>query len=87
MKIERLPLEPRDIQVLFPVSDREIAAGVRAAIQREPGTCDLEVQVAAFAGGVELNGFVNERWQARRVVELATGVPGVAYVVNNLGFK
>ena len=66
------------------IDDSRTAARVREALAAAPEYKFDGVQVAAFEGVVQLNGFVNTGAQKNSAGEVASKVVGVKDVVNNI---
>jgi hypothetical protein len=69
------------------LDDKEITGAVKTALKEEPTYKFTDVQVATFAGTVQLSGFVNTPEEKRRAEQIAGGVGGVQSVANGLGVK
>ena len=69
------------------VDDKEIASSVEKRLKSEPVYKFNDVEVKTFDGIVQLSGFVNMEDQRRRAAEIATQVPGVVEVQNNISLK
>jgi hyperosmotically inducible periplasmic protein len=69
------------------IDDTAITAKVKAALIRDPQVKAGDINVETFRGTVQLNGFVDNRGQIDRAIEVARSQPGVKSVVNNLQVK
>jgi hyperosmotically inducible periplasmic protein len=67
--------------------DSVITAKVKAALIRDLELKAFDVGVETYRGRVLLSGFVENRHQARRAVQVAAGVRGVARVEDALKLK
>jgi hyperosmotically inducible protein len=67
--------------------DSVITAKVKAALLKDLELKAFDVGVETYRGRVLLSGFVEDRQQAQRAVQLAAGVRGVARVENALKVK
>jgi hypothetical protein len=66
------------------IDDKGLAKDVRSALKNNPVYKLDEVNVSAFRGTVQLSGFVSIEDQQRRAGEIASDVPGVQNVENNI---
>jgi hyperosmotically inducible periplasmic protein len=64
--------------------DKEIAARIKTALYADPTTKGTEVEVQALQGNVQLSGFVSSQAAKDRASQIASSVPGVLQVYNNL---
>lgn len=69
------------------IDDSMITAKVKAALLKDPVVSAFAVSVETSKGIVLLSGFVQNDNQARRAVEIASGVQGVVTVKNGLAIK
>ena len=69
------------------VDDDKITTLIRDSLDEEPVYKFNNVAVKAFAGDVQLSGFVNTDTQKERAGEIAERTPGVVQVHNNLVLK
>ena len=69
------------------LDDRNIAEQIRHSLDQEPVYKFGSINVKAFAGDVQLSGFVNSDEQRRRAEEIASTTPGVVSVHNSLLLK
>jgi hyperosmotically inducible periplasmic protein len=69
------------------IDDTAITAKVKAALVNDPQVKARDINVETFRGTVQLNGFVDDRSQIDRAVELTRSQRGVKSVVNNLQVK
>jgi hyperosmotically inducible protein len=67
-----------------PASDTVIAARVRSSLGNVPLEDDSDVNVEVSAGVVQLSGFVTSIEEKARAGDVASGVPGVRDVENNI---
>lgn len=72
-------------------SDRALVKQVEAAIANDPYVDTDHVYVDARRGIVQLKGLVETDWDQRRVLRIASAVPGVARIdddleINEFGF-
>lgn len=66
------------------ISDEEIAASIRKALNRDPIVTRADVRVSVFNGYAYFYGTVDSNLEKKRIRELASGVKGVAGVNNYL---
>jgi hypothetical protein len=64
--------------------DKKIASEVKDALQHDPLYKYGQVHTAAYRGTVQLSGFVLNDAQKQRAGEVATRIPGVLAVENNI---
>ncbi|MBE0620432.1 MAG: BON domain-containing protein [Burkholderiales bacterium] len=69
------------------IDDTVITAKVKAAIFNEPTLKSYEINVETFKGTVQLSGFVKDKAEMRKAVEVARHVPGVTEVKNDMLLK
>jgi osmotically-inducible protein OsmY len=69
------------------VDDSVITAKVKAELLNEPNLSSGSVNVETFKGVVQLSGFVHDRADINRAVEIARGVKGVKSVKNDMRLK
>jgi len=69
------------------VNDGVITAKIKAALINDPVVSALDVSVDTDKGVVLLSGFVDNKNQAQRALEIATAVTGVKTVKSNLTVK
>lgn len=69
------------------LEDSLITAKVKAALLKDREVSALDVKVQTYHGTVLLSGFVDDERQARRAMEIASGVRGVVAVKNSLIVK
>jgi hypothetical protein len=69
------------------MDDKNITSHIRKELDEEPVYKFNGVDVKAFAGIVQLSGFVNTDPQKRRAEEIASQTPGVTEVHNALVLK
>jgi len=69
------------------IDDKSLVMRVKRALNDNPEYKYSDVNVDAFRGTVQLNGFVNTSDQKSKAEELAKSVQGVEKVVNNLTVK
>jgi osmotically-inducible protein OsmY len=69
------------------VDDSVITSKVKAAILEEPTLSAAEINVETFKGVVQLSGFVSDRADINKAVEVARGVEGVKSVKNDMRIK
>lgn len=69
------------------LDDSTVTAKVKAELLKDDGMKALAIKVQTHHGQVILSGFVDTETQARRAVEIATGVRGVLAVKNSLVVK
>jgi osmotically-inducible protein OsmY len=60
---------------------------VKAAIFNEPSLKSGQINVETFRGTVQLSGFVSSRAEINKAVEVASGVPGVKSVKNDMRLR
>jgi hyperosmotically inducible protein len=69
------------------LDDSSVTAKVKAELLKDEGIRSLAIKVQTYHGQVILSGFVDTESQARRAVEIASGVRGVLAVKNSLIVK
>lgn len=69
------------------VDDAAVTAKVKTALVRDPVVKALQVDVTTFKGNVQLSGFVDNAEQKARAAQVASTVPGVTNVTNNITVK
>lgn len=69
------------------LDDSSVTAKVKAELLKDEGVKSLVIKVQTHHGQVILSGFVDTEAQARRAVEIASGVRGVLSVKNSLIVK
>lgn len=69
------------------LDDSMITAKVKAALVKDMQLKGLSVSVETHKGTVLLSGFVNDRAQVQRALEIAAGIEGVTRVRNSLAVK
>ncbi|MEX0998779.1 MAG: BON domain-containing protein [Thermodesulfobacteriota bacterium] len=69
------------------VDDSAITTKVKYALLADPDVKSLDISVETFKGVVQLSGFVNDKEQARKAVEITRSVDGVKSVTNSLIVK
>lgn len=69
------------------LDDSTVTAKVKAELLKDSGIKGLAIKVETHRGTVILSGFVDNQAQARRAVEIASGVRGVHQVKNGLVVK
>ena len=69
------------------IDDSVITTKVKAAIFDDPALKSFQISVETFKGVVQLSGFVDSAESARLAGKLASGVPGVSKVTNDLIVK
>lgn len=79
-----LPIEPEDYPARLQRGDDEIAADVKLALEEDAATTDLDVWVAVRRGVVHLRGRVKSIEDAELAEEVASRVPGVVEVREEL---
>jgi osmotically-inducible protein OsmY len=67
--------------------DIVITTKVKAAIFNEPSLKSGQINVETFRGTVQLSGFVSSRAEINKAVEVASGVPGVKSVKNDMRLR
>jgi osmotically-inducible protein OsmY len=67
--------------------DTVITTKVKAAIFNEPSLKSGQINVETFRGTVQLSGFVSSRAEINKAVEVASGVPGVKSVKNDMRLR
>lgn len=68
-------------------ADTAITAAVNSAIAKEFPLGTFQIDVKTFAGVVILGGFTREYDQAKRAVDIASGIPGVKSVDNRITIR
>jgi hyperosmotically inducible periplasmic protein len=66
------------------VDDATITANVKAALVQDPVTRARNISVNTFEGTVELSGFVDNGAERHEALQVASGVPGVRSVQDQL---
>ena len=69
------------------VDDTVITTKVKTAIMGEPDLKSSEIKVQTFKGVVQLSGFVSSREDIKGAVRVASAVPGVKSVTNEMQLK
>lgn len=69
------------------VDDSVITTKVKTAILNEPTLSAAEINVETFKGVVQLSGFVSDRADISKAVEVARSVEGVKSVKNDMRLK
>jgi hyperosmotically inducible protein len=69
------------------LDDTSVTAKVKAELLKDDGVKALAIKVQTHHGQVILSGFVDTAAQARRAIEIASGVRGVLSVKNSLIVK
>jgi hyperosmotically inducible protein len=69
------------------LDDGTITAKVKTALIQDPMTKARDINVDTYQGVVQLSGFVDDRTQRSRAVQVARGVNGVKEVRDNLEIK
>lgn len=69
------------------LDDSTVTAKVKAELLKDTGIKGLAIKVETYRGIVILSGFVDHEAQARRAVEIASGIRGVHSVKNSLVVK
>lgn len=69
------------------LDDSTVTAKVKAELLKDSGIKGLAIKVETYRGQVILSGFVDTEMQARRAVEIASGIRGVLAVKNSLVVK
>lgn len=69
------------------VNDSMTTARVKVALVKDPQVKALDVEVETHKGAVRLSGVVDDEEQARRAMEVASGVRGVTAIRNSLTLK
>jgi osmotically-inducible protein OsmY len=69
------------------IDDRAITARVKTAMIRDGEVQARDVEVETFRGRVQLSGFVDSASQKERAAQLASAVPGVKSIHNEIVVK
>lgn len=69
------------------VDDGITTTRVKSALLADPGIKSLEIGVVTRIDEVQLSGYVDNQQQMNRAVEIASGVPGVRTVTNEMQIK
>ncbi len=69
------------------IDDTVITAKVKAAIFNEPALKSYEIKVETFKGRVQLSGFVRDKAEMNKAVDVARHVAGVTDVKNDMLLK
>ena len=66
------------------IDDASLTTRVKTNLVRAKGIDSTDISVDTFRGNVMLSGFVKDREQKQRAVDVATATPGVRQVTDNL---
>lgn len=69
------------------VDDSAITVKVKSAFVKDPVVKAIDVKVETYKGIVQLSGFVNSEAEKAQAERVATAVPGVTSVKNNIAVK
>jgi hyperosmotically inducible protein len=69
------------------VDDSVITTRVKSALFSDPGVKSFDIAVVTRKGEVQLSGYVDNRAQIDRVIEVVRGVEGVQSVNNEMAIK
>jgi osmotically-inducible protein OsmY len=69
------------------IDDTVITSKIKAALVRDPSLKATEINVETFKGTVQLSGFVSDRADIKKAIEIARGVRGVKSVKNDIRLK
>jgi len=69
------------------VDDAVISTRVRAQLLNEPGLSSNQINVETFKGVVQLSGFVKNKADIAKSVQIANGTPGVKSVKNDIRLR
>lgn len=69
------------------VDDGIVTAKVKAALLADPAVKSFDIAIVTRKGEVQLSGFVDNRAQADRAIEIARGVEGVQTINNEMSVK
>jgi hyperosmotically inducible periplasmic protein len=64
--------------------DKEIAARIKSKLYADSQVKGTQIQVTSLNGEVQLSGFVDSQMEKDRAGQIASQVPGVVRVYNNL---
>jgi len=69
------------------INDKMISFNVNHALSTDPVLKYPDVKVNVYNGNAQLTGFVNTEEQRTRAAQIASGVPGVTQVINEISIK
>ncbi|HLH52292.1 MAG TPA: BON domain-containing protein [Verrucomicrobiae bacterium] len=69
------------------INDKMTAFNVNHALSSDPVLKFPDVKVHVYNGNAQLTGFVDSEDQRNRAAEIASGVPGVSQVINEITIK
>jgi len=69
------------------LDDSSVTAKIKAELLKNSGISGLAISVQTYRGRVILSGFVDTAQQARRAVEITSGIRGVHRITNSLLLK
>ncbi|HTL18372.1 MAG TPA: BON domain-containing protein [Patescibacteria group bacterium] len=69
------------------INDKMIGFNVNHALSADPVLKYPDVKVNVYNGNAQLTGFVNTDEQRTRAAQIASGVPGVTQVINEITIK
>ncbi|MDN0076795.1 BON domain-containing protein [Crenobacter sp. SG2303] len=71
-------------QLAAEVSDAELAAKVKAALDQDPELAKLHLKVTNKKGDITIDGTMTDDQQMLKAGEITQNVPGVKNVLNNM---
>lgn len=69
------------------IDDTVLTTKVKAAVFNDPSLKSAEINVETFKGVVQLSGFVNSQADINNAVSIASKIPGVKSVKNDMRVK
>jgi len=69
------------------VDDTTLTTKVKSTLLQDPAVSGLDINVETFKGEVQLSGFANTEAERQRAAALASKVPGVVAVTNDIRLK
>ena len=69
------------------IDDTTLTSKVKTSLLQDPEVSGLAINVETFKGEVQLSGFANTEAERQRAAALASKVPGVVAVTNDIRLK
>ena len=69
------------------IDDTTLTSKVKTTLLQDPQVSGLAINVETFKGEVQLSGFANTEAERQRAAALASKVPGVVAVTNDIRLK
>ncbi len=69
------------------IDDTTLTSKVKTSLLQDPEVSGLAINVETFKGEVQLSGFANNEAERQRAAALASKVPGVVAVTNDIRLK